>query len=104
MQDHSTFSIVPITEVPHLESVAVANGLEALLLNQGQATDAPIEALDQRAACFEVNGLPRDHKAWIRQEDGQCHLVFERYKGESEWLGKYCSVVDALQALSKKLT
>jgi len=103
MPDQYKIQTVPISEVPHLESVTVANGLEALLLNHERASGGLVDVPDRNGVCFEVNGLATEHKAWIRLENEQCHLVFEGNRGESEWLGKYRSVLDALQALSKKL-
>jgi len=103
MPQRFNFEIVPISEVPMAKSAAKVLDLEAVLVDDGQASAASPGMRDRRVMCYEVIGAPPGQKVWIRQEDGKCHLVRELCPSESEWLGEYPSVQDALQALSGKL-
>jgi hypothetical protein len=99
--------IVPVSEVPpeipSKESGIEVNGLTAHFVDDGRVSDGRMGVLKQGAVGFEVSGLPRGYKAWITQQDGKCQLTLDVCSAESEWLGEYPSVRDALQALLNKL-
>lgn len=101
MRNEMNFQIVPLSEVPLPEIDVKAKRPEAQVVNDGRTSLTDATSLE--STYFELSGLPPGHKAWIKQKDGKCHLVLEARDGESECLGEYASVQDALEFLSSKL-
>ena len=102
MTNAMNFQIVPMSEVPLPENDVKVKGLEARAVSDGRTPSS--SATIPESICFELSGLPPGQKAWIKQKNGKCQLVLEAHDGESEWLGEYASVQDALEFLSSKLS
>jgi hypothetical protein len=95
--------VVPINEVPAPKPDHAVDGLEAWFVNDGKISDGSLGTLRSIEIAFEVRGMPPGQKAWIIQSGDQCQLVRELREDDSEWLGEFAGVREALQALSKKL-
>ena len=102
MPKRLTFEVVPIFDVP-VESGVNVGDHEPLQTAGAYVSAGSSGALQQEAGGFEVCGLPRGQRAFIRQERDKFHVMLEVQGGQTEWLGNYSSVDDALQALSDKL-
>lgn len=98
-----SFEIVPISEVPSTKSSAEADRSETRPAHDGQASAESSDTTEEEAVGFAVLGLPHGQRAWIRRKHGKYRLLLEVHSGQTEWLGEYASVDDALQALSDKL-
>ena len=103
MPNQTQFQTVPISEVVSPVMSIHVNGLEALMADDAKMSGGSTNIRNHEIVCYEVRGLPRGHKAWIKQEPSECQLVLE-VSGEAELLGIHASLQDALQALSNQLT
>jgi hypothetical protein len=96
------FSIIPLSEVPTPVSSVKVGSLEAILIDDGHSVRDLLGPLKRGAIGYEVQGLPRGQRAWIVKEK-DVHQVIRQAHGESEWLGKYTTPEEALQALARRL-
>jgi hypothetical protein len=97
------FPVVPLTDVLADPCELEVNGL-AVFFRRDEPTDSQSPSIGDRGEIvFEVRGLQPGYKAWIVQENDACQVMRETGDAESEWLGKYSSVEDALRALSHKI-
>jgi hypothetical protein len=98
----SRFPVIPLSEVPTPISSLRVGSLEAILIDDKRSVCDPLGSLKPGAIGYEVQGLPRGQKAWIVKEK-EVHQVIRQMDGESEWLGKYTTPEEALQALASRL-
>ena len=96
------FPVIALSEVPTPVSSVKVGSLEAVLINDKRSVHDSLGPLKRGAISYEVQGLPRGQRAWIMKEK-EVHQVIRHMHGESEWLGKYTTPEEALQALASKL-
>ena len=97
-----SFEIVPISEVPAVESVTNLGGHTPTQTEDTNVSAGSSGTPEEEAVGYTVRGLPRGQKAWIKQEHGKYQVLVEGRGGRVEWMGDYPSLDDALQALSDK--
>lgn len=104
MLTNNKIRVVPVAEALSKQAELEINGLTVSFRND-EPTDPELPSIAKpEAIAFEVRGLPHGHRAWIVQENARCQLMQEQHGVESEWLGEYSSVEDALRALSDKMS
>jgi hypothetical protein len=102
MPNPSRFAVIPLSEVPAPVNSVKVGSLEAVLIDDRRTVRGSLGPLKRGAIGYEVQGLPHGQKAWIVKEK-DAHQVIRQVHGESEWLGKYTTPEEALQALASKL-
>jgi hypothetical protein len=103
MASKSRLQVVPAPDALPKPRDLKDSSVEALPAGKANGSSGSSSCLKLEAVAFEVRGLPQGQKAWIIQQNGNCHLVRETHGVESEWLGDYPSIDHALQALSEKI-
>ena len=98
-----SFEIVPISEVPAVESVTNLGGHAPTQTEDTKVSAGSSGTPEEEAVGYTVRGLPRGQKAWIKQEHGKYQALVEGRGGSTELMGEYPSMEEALQALSDKL-
>ena len=96
------FEVVPLAEVPLPVGIVKVGGLEAVPLETPQVFAGSVATLNAGAVSYEVRGVSPRHKTWIVEEAGKCQLMREIHCDESEWLGEFPSVDEALKSLARK--
>jgi hypothetical protein len=102
MPNASRFTVVPLSEVPTPVSSLRVGSLEAVLIDDRHSVRNSLGPLTGGTISYEVQGLPHGQRAWILKEN-EVHQVIRQMHGESEWLGKYTTPEEALQALASRL-
>jgi hypothetical protein len=96
------FEVVPVAEVfsTKLENLQ-ANAIAVDLADRASILAANSNTSADGKDLYEIRGLRSGHKAWIvRNDEETWNLLRENNSGEIEWLGKYSTINNALNALS----
>jgi hypothetical protein len=96
------FEVIPLSEAPSPLGRVKVGGLEAVPLETPQVFAGSVAALNAGAVGYEVRGVLPGNKTWIVEEAGKCQLMREIHCDESEWLGEFPTVDEALKALARK--